>query len=75
MDCIDLVDKKSVTELGHIIKFTKWVRIDLVDWFSDRFCIQRYQKSGILSKSPNLPPHSGHLKGYAPGKLLHSNKI
>ena len=51
MDCIDLVDKKSATELGHIIKSTKWVRIDLVDWFSDRFCIQRYQKSRILSKS------------------------
>ena len=27
---------------------------------------QIYQKSGILSKSLNLPPHSGHLKGYAP---------
>ena len=36
VDYIDLVDKKSATELGLIIKSTKWVRIDLVDWFFEK---------------------------------------
>ena len=40
----DLVDKKSATELGYIIKSTKWVRIDLVDWFSDRFFVYKDTK-------------------------------